>query len=119
MKLALSQIESTCYLRNQLLRDSDWASMCHGVELRTPLVDSHLLQNLEYDIPNFSFYPNKMLLSNAPKISLNSFITRKKKTGFGIPVNQWLKEAYPEFNDFGESKAWARKVANDAFLDTN
>ena len=31
-------LESTRYLRNQLLRDSDWASMAHSVELRTPLV---------------------------------------------------------------------------------
>jgi len=38
--------ENTMYLRNQLLRDSDWASMAHGVEVRTPLVDIRLLENL-------------------------------------------------------------------------
>ena len=32
-RLALGQIESTTYLRNQLLRDSDWASMDHSVEV--------------------------------------------------------------------------------------
>lgn len=37
IRLKLAQIESIIYLRNQLLRDSDWASMYHGVELRTPL----------------------------------------------------------------------------------
>ena len=31
-------------LRNQLLRDSDWASMGHSLELRTPLVDAKLLE---------------------------------------------------------------------------
>ena len=42
-KLAFGQIESTTYLRNQLLRDSDWASMDHSVELRTPLADAYPL----------------------------------------------------------------------------
>ena len=37
--LSLAQIESTAYLRNHLLRGSDWASMDHSVYLRTPLVD--------------------------------------------------------------------------------
>ena len=46
LRLALSQIESSTYLRNQLLRDSDWASMDHSVELRTPLVDAWLLRDL-------------------------------------------------------------------------
>ena len=45
--LALAQIEAMVYLRNQLLRDSDWASMAHGVELRTPLVDAYLLSQVE------------------------------------------------------------------------
>jgi asparagine synthase (glutamine-hydrolysing) len=31
--------ESSHYMRNQLLRDTDWAGMAHGVEIRVPLVD--------------------------------------------------------------------------------
>ena len=38
-------MESQIYLRNQLLRDSDWASMYHSIELRTPLVDFFLLKD--------------------------------------------------------------------------
>ena len=33
-------------MRNQLLRDADWASMAHSVEVRTPLVDASLLRQL-------------------------------------------------------------------------
>ncbi len=36
-------LESAFYLRNQLLRDADWAGMAHSLEIRTPLVDSVLL----------------------------------------------------------------------------
>jgi asparagine synthase (glutamine-hydrolysing) len=39
-------LESAMYLRNQLLRDADWAGMAHGLEIRTPLVDSTLLRSL-------------------------------------------------------------------------
>ena len=42
---AVGLLESTLYLRNQLLRDSDWASMGHSLELRTPLVDASIAGN--------------------------------------------------------------------------
>src|SRR5262249_17005330 len=32
-------LESSHYMRNQLLRDADWAGMAHGIEIRVPLVD--------------------------------------------------------------------------------
>ncbi len=39
-------LESTQYMRHQLLRDADWAGMAHGVEIRVPLVDKTLLERL-------------------------------------------------------------------------
>ena len=39
-------LESAHYMRNQLLRDADWAGMAHGVEIRVPLVDVTLLRSL-------------------------------------------------------------------------
>jgi asparagine synthase (glutamine-hydrolysing) len=118
-KLALGQIESTCYLRNQLLRDSDWASMWHGVELRTPLVDAWLLKNLKFYLPNFYHHTNKSLLSNSPKNPLGPLITQRKKTGFSIPVNQWLREINPELNESGVSRGWAREVAKKIYQNVN
>jgi len=91
--LAVGQIESMCYLRNQLLRDSDWASMDHSVELRTPLVDATLLNALQSALPAFSGFPNKNLLANSPSSALPHDIVHRPKTGFGIPVNRWLEEA--------------------------
>ena len=37
--IKVSVLEASWYMRSQLLRDSDWASMAHGLELRVPLVD--------------------------------------------------------------------------------
>ncbi|WP_423680131.1 asparagine synthase (glutamine-hydrolyzing) [Undibacterium sp. WLHG33] len=91
--LALSQIESMAYLRNQLLRDSDWASMDHSVELRTPLVDSFLTEELSPFLGEFKHFPKKMLLANCLSKKLPEEILRRKKSGFGIPVATWLLES--------------------------
>ena len=37
--LKITALESAWYLRNQLLRDADWAGMAHSLEIRTPLVE--------------------------------------------------------------------------------
>ena len=33
-------------MRNQLLRDTDWSSMAHGLEVRVPFVDAKLLERM-------------------------------------------------------------------------
>lgn len=106
-RLALGQIESTAYLRNQLLRDSDWASMDHSVELRTPLVDARLLRELTPLLSSFVGFPNKSLLANAPSLPLPADIAQRVKTGFGIPVGAWLaKDGHAVL----DSRGWAREV---------
>lgn len=104
--LALAQIESTTYLRNQLLRDSDWASMDHSVELRTPLVDAHLMVQLQALLPQFHRYRGKRLLAESPEKHLPEAIIRRQKTGFGIPLAQWVSG-----QNLSLAKTWAPKVA--------
>ena len=108
-RLALSQIESSTYLRNQLLRDSDWASMAHSVELRTPLVDAHLLRRLSPLLGQFGSHPGKSLLAQCASPALPIEVTQRSKTGFGVPMGAWL-------GDLGlsgrgdQSRQWAREV---------
>ena len=92
-RLALGQIESMTYMRNQLLRDSDWASMDHSVELRTPLVDGLLLETIGPMLSRLGTFPNKALLAQAPEKPLPADITQRRKTGFGIPLQRWLSES--------------------------
>ena len=108
-KLALGQIESMTYLRNQLLRDSDWASMDHSVELRTPLVDAHLLASLQAMLPSFSRHPGKRLLAEAPENPLPRAMIERRKTGFGIPVGRWLAPSQPNAKTM-DSRAWAKRL---------
>ena len=108
--LALAQIESSTYLRNQLLRDSDWASMDHSIELRTPLVDAHLLNSLQPLLSKFYMFPNKKLLGEAPNKPLPKTIMRRKKTGFGIPINKWLLDTNFEGDWRHPSRGWGKYV---------
>ena len=39
-------LEASNYMRNQLLRDADWAGMAHSLEIRVPLVDWQLTKAL-------------------------------------------------------------------------
>jgi len=109
--LSLSQIESTTYMRNQLLRDSDWASMHHSVELRTPLIDAWLLKDLQPLLGAFSQFPNKRLLAEAPLKPLTEAFINRPKTGFSIPVQKWLRESSHTSVAHANHGSWARAVA--------
>ena len=108
--LALAQIESSTYLRNQLLRDSDWASMYHSIELRTPLVDAKLIDRLKHLLPLFKQYKGKVFLANSPNRPLPDEIINRPKTGFSIPVKSWMIEKY------GNNLSWQQKVYENWML---
>ncbi len=111
--LALGQIESSIYMRNQLLRDSDWASMDHSVELRTPLVDAHLLEQIQPCLNEFSMFPKKSLLAMAPQKPLPASIRNRRKTGFGIPVSRWLAARTSNREHGFSNLVWARYLAKE------
>lgn len=87
----VSILESGQYMRNQLLRDSDWASMAHSLELRTPLVDIALLDRVARYQPLFGGGLGKRLLGTAPTQPLPNSLLNRKKSGFSIPVAQWMQ----------------------------
>lgn len=90
---AVGLLESTHYLRNQLLRDSDWASMAHSLELRTPFVDAVLLETLGPNVSGFAGGVGKAMLAKSPQKPLPGFVINRPKSGFSIPMAQWLTEA--------------------------
>jgi asparagine synthase (glutamine-hydrolysing) len=86
-------LESTQYMRNQLLRDADWAGMAHGVEIRVPLVDKTLLEGLAPVIGQIRPGEGKVALAGAPSRPLPNEIVTRAKTGFGVPTSAWAGEA--------------------------
>jgi asparagine synthase (glutamine-hydrolysing) len=112
---AVGQIESMAYLRNQLLRDSDWASMDHSVELRTPLVDAWLLRDLMPVLRSFGRLNGKHMLAVSAATPLSRSIIDRVKTGFSIPLGTWmsgaLSTAMPAKSVAGQNSADSRRWA--------
>lgn len=96
----VSLLESALYMRNQLLRDADWASMAHSLELRTPLVDWKLLQAIR---PMQHALAGKAILADA--MGLDAEISNRPKTGFTTPVGGWTA---PDSESRRRRPAWAR-----------
>jgi asparagine synthase (glutamine-hydrolysing) len=83
-------LESSLYMRNQLLRDTDWASMAHSLEVRVPLVDIKLLSQLA-PITARNRPRSKHLLASTPRVPLPSKVVERPKTGFTTPIQSWLQ----------------------------
>ena len=77
-------------MRNQLLRDTDWASMAHSLEVRVPLVDVELLRRLAGTTVTHGF-KSKRLLATSPRPPLPSKVIERSKTGFTTPIHGWLQ----------------------------
>ena len=88
----VAALEAGLYLRNQLLRDTDWASMAHSLEVRVPFVDRTLLQAVAADVASLQPGTGKRLLANCPTVALPHQILERAKTGFATPIERWLKD---------------------------
>jgi asparagine synthase (glutamine-hydrolysing) len=91
----VSYLEARCYMLNTLLRDSDFMSMAHGLEVRVPLID-HRLARRVLALPGSwkldSGMP-KPLLVRALGCQLPEKIVHRRKQGFTLPFEHWLRDA--------------------------
>jgi asparagine synthase (glutamine-hydrolysing) len=88
--LAVHQMETARYLRHQLLRDSDWASMAWSVELRVPFVD----RVLRAEVARAGFGPmrhgGKVAVVKQAAPELPDVLFERRKTGFYVPLAEAL-----------------------------
>jgi len=118
-RLKISALEMIWYMRNQLLRDSDWAGMAHSVEIRVPMVDLPVLRAL---VPRLCNEPlsGKRFLADTPKCGLPKQLLNRPKTGFGVPMKEWMAavsaKEHPLSLDRG-LRGWAQHLA--AVFDSN
>lgn len=85
----VAALEMSWYMRSQLLRDTDWAGMAHSVEIRTPLVDAWLLGGVAPAIVQRR-PPSKREIAAATPIGRIPAVMGRVKTGFVVPVREWL-----------------------------
>jgi asparagine synthase (glutamine-hydrolysing) len=86
----IAVLESSLYMRNQLLRDTDWASMAHSLEVRVPLVDVKLLRHVAL-VTTKRRSLSKRVLGNSPRVPLPRKVIERPKTGFETPIQTWLQ----------------------------
>jgi asparagine synthase (glutamine-hydrolysing) len=104
----VSALEMNWYMRNQLLRDSDWAGMAHSLEIRVPLVDIELLRAVAPLLGGVN-PPTKRDMADAPAKKLPAQILNRAKTGFHVPVREWLMEQGGGGAERG-LRGWAKHV---------
>jgi len=89
----VSYLESRCYMLNTLLRDADCMSMSQGLEVRVPLID-HQLAKAVLALPGASKlnHTPKKLLVEALAGSLPDEIVHRRKRGFTLPFEHWMRQ---------------------------
>ncbi|MGH9552509.1 MAG: asparagine synthase (glutamine-hydrolyzing) [Terriglobales bacterium] len=109
-------LESEHYMRNQLLRDADWAGMAHSLEIRVPLVDSNVLTELAPGIPALVPGFGKAALAWSPRLPLPDEVVQRVKTGFAVPTANWTARTERELSRKSDgqkgltSRQWSRTV---------
>lgn len=94
--------ESSTYLENVLLRDTDQMSMAHALEVRAPFLDKDLVEYMLAMPDDFKpLKPGKRLLIDAMGDLLPKEVWDRPKMGFTFPWQRWLGH---ELKDFCKSR---------------
>ncbi len=123
----LLRLDIENYLPHTLLRDLDVMTMAHQQEARAPFLDRELVE-YAWQIPlkeKLLGRPKQLIIEMLGG-ALPDAVLQKRKTGFELPVGQWLHSGFlkPILNDLGTGelqlikdgllkKAAVREVAND------
>lgn len=105
----VSALESSLYMRNQLLRDSDWASMAHSLELRVPYVDWPTLRRIAPVVARLEGGAGKRALARSPSLPLPERSITRGRTGFNVPVANWIGATASPVDRLG-SRLWSDNV---------
>jgi asparagine synthase (glutamine-hydrolysing) len=86
----LQLLDVETYLPGDLLPKSDIASMAHSLELRSPLLDHHVVE-LGLSLPDH-LKRGKLALRRAFADDLPPLLATRGKAGFGVPLGRWFRE---------------------------
>ncbi len=77
------------YLVQDILKIQDSALMAHGIEGRSPYLDEGML-NFQKSVKNHENLKGKKWLKECLEDLGLSWIPKRKKTGFGLPLAEWF-----------------------------
>jgi asparagine synthase (glutamine-hydrolysing) len=85
-------VDSMTYLPGDLMAKSDRMSMAHGLEVRSPFLDHHLMEFASTIPGNYAYSgkAGKQILKQAYSDLIPSEIVNRKKAGFTVPMSEWI-----------------------------
>jgi asparagine synthase (glutamine-hydrolysing) len=97
-------LEMKRYMHDQLLRDTDIFSMAHSIEARVPFLDHTIVEYAARVRPaqKVANGVNKPLLVNAVDDALLFEAGARKKRGFSLPMDRWMKRYSGELEEMSE-----------------
>lgn len=90
---AMLYIDTKTWLPDELLIKADKMTMANSVELRVPLLDHKVLEFAASLPPSFKLkgFTPKYILKKALSKKIPTEIRNRKKTGFPVPYESWLR----------------------------
>src|SRR5579859_106395 len=116
----MQQVDVEVYLPDDILMKVDKASMCASLEARAPLLDYPLAEyvaSLPSSVRNPG-YEKKYLLKKAMRDLLPDDILARRKMGFALPVDRWLRGPLRDFSwdILTSTQTKARGVLDSAYI---
>jgi asparagine synthase (glutamine-hydrolysing) len=86
-------LDTQLYLAEDILTKVDRASMSVSLEVRAPFLDPRVAEYAASLPADYKLHgrTSKYILKRAAAPLLPSFVTKRGKKGFGIPIAEWLK----------------------------
>lgn len=111
----VARLEATHYMGDTLLRDTDANSMRHSLEVRVPFLDVPLVNYVSALSGRVKRgTPSKALLRAAGNRVLSTRIANRPKTGFTLPIGDWMRGQMRE-----PCEAAIATVAAQPFIDSS
>src|SRR6266436_676295 len=113
MREALTRLDISHYLGNQLLHDGDMMSMAHSVEMRVHYIDHRLVERVLSLPARFKLDRErpKPLLLDALDGRVPRAVWNRPKMGFTFPMARWMRERAPKLRATSlESKLLDRRA---------
>lgn len=97
-------LEMKRYMHDQLLRDTDAFSMAHSLEVRVPFLDHKIVDYATRVHPEMKVANgiNKPLLVKAVDDPLLFEAGARRKQGFSLPMDRWMKRYAGELEEMSE-----------------
>ena len=109
-------------LADRMLTKVDRAAMFTSLEVRVPLVGYTLLSRAASSAAALPAGGGKRAMASAPRVALPTDLVQRVKTGFGLPLAEWLSDprlgvdAYKRVPSLARpTKAYARRFAYSLF----